>query len=37
MKYLALLLLTGLFIIAALVVIIFAYYWGPKGKPRSKN
>lgn len=37
MKYLFLLLITGLFIIAALVVIIFAYYWGPKGKPRAKD
>ena len=37
MKYLVLLVLTALFIIAALVVIIFAYYWGPKGKPRDKN
>ena len=37
MKYLVLLLLTGLFILAALLVIIFAYYWGPKGKPRSKD
>ena len=37
MKYLVLLLLTCLFIIAALVLVIFAYYWGPKGKPRSKN
>ena len=36
MKYLVLLLLTGLFIIASLVVIIFAYYWGPKGKPKDK-
>jgi len=37
MKYLVLLILTGLFIIAALVVIIFAYYWGPKGKPPSRG
>ena len=37
MKYLVLLLLTCLFITAALVIVIFAYYWGPKGKPRSKN
>jgi len=37
MKYLVLLVLTGLFIIAALVIIIFAYYWGPMGKPRSKD
>ena len=37
MKYLVLLLLTGLFITVSLVVIIFAYYWGPKGKPRSRD
>ena len=36
MKYLVLLLLTGLFIIVSLVVIIFAYYWGPRGKPKDK-
>jgi len=37
MKYLLLLVLTGLFILAALLVIIFAYYWGPKGKPRDRD
>lgn len=36
MKYLLLLVLTGLFILVALVVIIFAYYWGPKGKPKDR-
>lgn len=37
MKYLVLLLLTALFILVSLLVIIFAYYWGPNGKPRSKD
>ena len=36
MKYLILLALTCLFVIAALVLVIFVYYWGPSGKPRSK-
>ena len=36
MKYLVLLILTAVFILVSLLVIIFAYYWGPKGKPKDK-